>query len=88
MFLSPSKRPLGPICGYAKRRKVITAIVTKKIEVGNFSFRIGEDKLSIAGSIEPNDFGNDLNDMEDRDQLPRSCAISPHVIWIRFTGFR
>lgn len=86
-MLSPFPRPLGPICGYAKGRKVATAILTKKTEVGNFSFRIVEGKVSVAGSIEAKDFGNNLN-VEDREQLLRFRAIFRHVFWIRFTGFR
>ncbi|MCI0493413.1 N-6 DNA methylase, partial [candidate division KSB1 bacterium] len=78
------------IIGYASahRKKIAITILPKKTEAGNPDFRIWDGKFRIVGYIEAKDFGKDLDDVEDSEQLLRYRKTFPNIILTNFTEFR
>lgn len=72
----------------AHDRKIAVTILPKKTEAGNPDFRIWDGKFRIVGYIEAKDFGRNLDDVQDSEQLQRYRTTFPNVILTNFTEFR
>ena len=71
-----------------RRQKIAVTILPKKTEAGNPDFRIWDGKFRIIGYIEAKDFGKNLDEVEDSEQLLRYRKTFPNVILTNFIEFR
>jgi len=71
-----------------RHKKIAITILPKKTEAGNPDFRIWDGKFRIVGYIEAKDFGRNLDDVEDSEQLLRYRATFPNVLLTNFIEFR
>ena len=71
-----------------QRKKIEVTILPKKTEAGNPDIRIWDGKFRVIGYIEAKDFGKNLDNYENSEQLLRYRSTFPNIILTNFTEFR
>ena len=72
----------------SQRKKLEVTILPKSTDAGNPDFRIWDGKFRIVGYIEAKDFGKNLDNVEDSEQIRRYRNTFPNLILTNFTEFR